>query len=71
MTRKPDPSDWHFGFVAGASDGGSSKPPSRISDTGAYLAGFADGQVARAHALPTAWDAGNLVASRTSGSLRD
>ncbi len=44
MTRKPRPSDWHFGFVAGASDGGSSEPPKWIADTAAYLAGFADGQ---------------------------
>ncbi len=49
MTRRAKPSDWHFGFVAGASDGGSSEPPSWISDTAAYLAGLADGQAARAH----------------------
>ena len=65
MTRKSRLSDWHFGFVAGASDGGSSEPPSWISDTGAYLAGFADGQAARADALLKAWG----TASPTSRSL--
>jgi hypothetical protein len=69
MTRiKQEPDDWQCGFVAGASDGGSSEAPSWISDTAAYAAGFADGQAARALARNWARGVGVAKSGSASGS---